>query len=327
MAVLAFALTVGFASAAHNAPATASNDNSDDKEYSASVTPTSVAGSATATFTVFFENEETNTLTQRAGSFFVDFGVAGFTNVNVIESTTNPFTSDGHDWELVSDANGRVVISAASGGERISVGEIVSVDVVATAPAWSISGGNTKTLETGGDQEANGSFSGGNQFTLQGSEPTITVTFDGEFANCEQGKSCETNPDGAVGSAIAACKPDTGAAGDGCGKDGLVAIDFLEGICDTGGEFARECEAIWFADTSTGSGVNDFFYVIIRVPEGLRNPKIFYEDGAGDLITARNCQPPKRVFNCVDIKHPDYSKSGGVYPVKLKAEDPRIGFG
>jgi hypothetical protein len=178
-----------------------------------------------------------------------------------------------------------------------------------------------------GDQEAHGSFSGGNQFTLQGDAPTITITFDGEFANCEQGKSCETNRDGTLGSAIAACKPDTAAAGDGCGKDGLVAIDFLEGICDTGGEFAGECEAIWFADTSTGSGANDFFYVTIRVPEGLRNPTIFYEDGAGDLIAAKNCQPPKRVFNCVDIKHPDYSKSGGIYPVKLKAEDPRIGFG
>ena len=320
-------MAVGFTFVTDGAPATASSDNSDDKEYSASVTPTSVAGSAAGTFTVTFKNEVTNTVTQNAGSFFVDLGATGFTDVSVTESPTNPRTSGGHDWELVSDANGLVIISAGSGGERIPVGETVSIDIHGTAPAWSISGANTKTLETGGDQEAHGNFGGGNQFTLQGAAPTITVTFDGEFANCEQAKGCETNPDGTVGSATAACKPDTAAEGDGCGKDGIVAIDFLEGVCDAGGEFAGECVAIWFADTSTGSGPNDFFYVIIQAPEGLRHPTISYEDGDGNLVATKNCQPPNRVFNCIDIKHPDYSKSAGTYPVKLKAQDPRIAVG
>ena len=319
IALLAFALVVGMVLVGHSAPANAS----DDKDYSATVTATSVAGSATDTFTVTFENEDTNTFTQRAGSFFVDFGQAGFTSV----SATDPLASGGQVWELVSAANGLIVISAVSGGERISVGETVSVDVQATAPAWSLSGGNEKALATGGDQEAHGNFGGGNEFTLQSAAPTITVTFDGQFANCEQGLDCATASDGTVGSATAECKPGPAASGDGCGKDGVVAIDFLEGLCDPGGEFEGECAAIWFADTTTGAGEEDFFYVVIQAPEGLRQPSILYEDGTGNLEKMKNCQPPKRVFNCVDIKHPDYSKSGGVYPVKLKAEDPRIGVG
>jgi hypothetical protein len=328
--MLAFTLAVGVALLAGSAPANATSTNGDDKDYSASVTATSVLGSATDTFRVTFKNEDANTFTQRAGAFFVDFGSEGFINVSVAESATNPRTSDGHDWELVSDANGLIVISAVSGGERIGVGQTVSVDVTATAPAWSLTGDNDKVLDTGGDQEAHGNFGGGNEFTLQGSAPTITVTFDGQFANCEQGLDCTTAADGTVGSATAECKPDTAADGDGCGKDGIVAIDFLEGLCDAGGEFDGECAAIWFADTTTGFGQNDYFYVVIQAPEGLRNPSILYEDGGGgggELVKARNCQPPKREFNCVDIKHPDYSKKGGTYPVKLKAQDPRIAVG
>ena len=318
-AILAFALAIGIAIAVPTAPAKAS----DAKDYSATVVATSVAGTATDTFTVTFKNETTNTYTQRAGSFFVDFGQGGFTDV----SAATPVAGGGQSWELVSEANGLIVISATAGGERIGVGETVSVDVQATAPAWSLAGGNDKMLSTGGDQQAYGDFGGGNEFTLQGGTPTITVTFDGQFANCEQGKDCTTATDGSVGAATAECKPDTAAAGDGCGKDGVVAIDFLEGICDPGGEFADECEAIWFADTTTGLGAGDYFYVVIEVPDGVRNPTLLFENTFGDLEAMKNCQPPKRVFNCVDIKHPDYDKSAGIYPVKLKAEDPRVGFG
>ena len=67
--------------------------------------------------------------------------------------------------------------------------------------------------------------------------------------------------------------------------------------------------------------------MVIQVPKGTRNPAILYENGSGELEAMKNCQPPKRVFNCVDIKHPDYSKAAGSYPVKFKAEDPRVGFG
>ncbi len=327
IALMAFLLAAGVASVGYSAPANASSINGDDKDYSATVAPTSVAGSSTTTFTVTFKNEDTNTFTQRAGSFFVDFGQAGFSEVSATESATNPQTSDGRDWEVVSAVDGLIIISAVGGGERIGVGETVSVDVEATAPAWSLSAGNEKSLETGGDQEAHGDFGGGNEFTLQGPAPTITVTFDGQFANCEQGQDCATAPDGTVGSATAECKPDIAAASDGCGKDGVVAIDFLEGVCESGGEFAGECEALWFADTTTGLGADDYFYVVVQAPEGLRNPTILYENTDGTLEGMKNCQPPKRVFNCVDIKHPDYSKSGGTYPVKLKAEDPRIGVG
>lgn len=316
---LAFLLVTSVTVLGHTSPAGAA----DDKDYSATVTATTVPGSATDTFTVTFKNEDTNTFTQRAGAFFVDFGGEGFTNV----SATTPAASGGQAWELVSDAAGLVVISAESGGERIGVGETVSVDIQATAPAWALSGGNDKALPTGGDQEAHGDFGGGNEFTLQSEPPTITITFDGQFANCEQGLDCSTEPEGTVGSATAECKPDTAALGDGCGKDGVVAIDFLEGLCEPGGEFAGECEAIWFADTTTGSGPTDYFYVVIEAPEGLKNPSILYEDTPGSLQEMKNCQPPKRVFNCIDIKHPDYNKNAGVYPVKLKAEDPRIGVG
>lgn len=320
IALLAFALVVGVAFVGHSAPASAS----DDKDYSATVTATSVAGSATDTFTVTFTNEDTNTFTQRAGSFFVDFGLAGFASV----SAATPIASGNQAWELVSAADGLVVISAVAGGERIGVGETVSVDVEATAPAWSLLGGNEKTLETGGDQEAHGNFGGGNEFTLQSAAPTITVTFDGQFALCVQGEDCATAPDGTVGSATAECKPNTPGTDDGCGKDGVLAVDFLEGACDVGGDFAGECEALWFADTTTGTDTgDDYFYVIIEAPEGLRKPSILIEDSNGDLQAVKNCQPPKRTFDCVDIKHPDYSKSGGIYPVKLKAEDPRIGVG
>jgi hypothetical protein len=316
IALLAFVMVAGVAFVGHSAPANAD----DDKDYSATVTATSIAGSATDTFTVTFKNEDANTFTQRAGSFFVDFGEAGFGDV----SADSPLASGGQAWELLSDTNGLVVISAVAGGERISVGETVSVGVQATAPAWSLLGGNEKALATGGDQEAHGDFSGGNVFTLQSTPPTITVTFDGQFANCEQGRDCATDSEGTVGSATAECKPTADA---GCGKDGVVAIDFLEGLCDSGGEFAGECAALWFADTTTGAGTNDYFYVVIQVPEDLRRPSILYENTSGNLEAMKNCQPPKRVFNCVDIKHPDYSKSGGIYPVKLKAQDPRIGFG
>jgi hypothetical protein len=327
IALVAFALAIGMALVGYSSPANASSTNGDDKDYSATVIATSVAESSTATFTVTFKNEDANTFTQRAGSFFVDFGQPGFAGVSVTEFVTNPRTSDGHDWEVVSVADGLVIISAVGGGERIGVGETVSVDVEATAPAWSLSGGNEKLLETGGDQEAHGDFAGGNEFTLQGTAPTITVTFDGQFANCQQGVDCATAPDGTVGSATAECKPDTAGADDGCGKDGVVAIDFLEGACEPGGEFAGECEAIWFADTTTGLGSDDYFYVVVQAPEGLRHPTILYENTDGNLKGMKNCQPPNRVFNCVDIKHPGYSKSGGTYPVKLKAEDPRIGVG
>ncbi len=319
LAALAFCLAAGLAFIGHSTPVSAA----DDKDYSATVSPTTVAGSDIETFMVTFENEDTNTFTQRAGSFFVDFGEQGFTDV----SASPPVASGGQSWQVVSDADGLIVISAIGGGERIGVGETVSVEIQAMAPPWSLSGGNVKVLQTGGDQQAYGDFGGGNEFTLQGDPPTITVTFDGQFASCEAGKDCTTAPDGNVGAATAECKPDTAAAGDGCGKDGIVAVDFLEGICDPGGEFAGKCEAIWFADTTTGSGDDDFFYVVIQVPEGTRNPAILYENGSGELEAMKNCQPPKRVFNCVDIKHPDYSKAAGSYPVKFKAEDPRVGFG
>ena len=322
--LLAFAVAVGVAVATDSASAHADSTNGDDKDYSATVTATTVPGSATDTFTVTFKNEDTNTFTQRAGSFFVDFGSAGFIDVAVAESETNPRTSSGVDWELVSETNGLIVISAVSGGERIGVGETVSVDVMATAPAWSLLGGNDKVLATGGDQEAHGDFGGGNAFTLQSAPPTITVTFDGQFAECIEGEDCTTEPDGTVGSATAECKP---AADSGCGKDGVVAVDFLEGLCDEGGEFAGQCAAIWFADTTTGSGPNDYFYVVIEAPEDLQRPSILLEDGTGGLVEAKNCQPPKREFNCIDIKHPDYDKRGGTFPVKLEAKDPRIAVG
>lgn len=319
IALLAFALVATAILVGDGAPASAD----DDKDYSVTVTATSVPGSATDTFTVTFKNEDTNTFTQRAGSFLVDFGPAGFVGV----SASNPLASGGHAWELVSDANGLVVISAVSGGERIGVGETVSVDVEATAPAWSLSGGNEKVLATAGDQEAHGNFGGGNEFTLQSAAPTITVTFDGQVADCEQGLDCATAPEGVVGSATAECKPNTPGAEDGCGKDGVVAIDFLEGLCDPGGEFDGECAALWFADTTTGAGTDDFFYVVINTPEDLRKPTLLYENSSGQLEAMKNCQPPKRTFNCVDIKHPDYSKAAGVYPIKFRAEDPRVGFG
>jgi hypothetical protein len=320
IAIVALVMAIGWVCAVPLTPAGAS---ADDKDYSATVAPMSVTESTSAIFTVTFKDEDVNTLTQRAGSFFVDFGSAGFTNV----SASNPVASGGEDWVLVSTADGLVVISAASGGERIGVGETVSVDVAATAPAWSIHGGNVKVLATGGDQQAYGDFSGGNEFTLQGPAPAITVLFDGEYASCEQGHDCTTAPDGTIGSATAQCKPDTAAPDDGCGKDGIVAIDFLEGVCDAGGEFAGECAALWYADTSTGYGASDYFYAVIHAPDGMHNPTILYEDSSGNLVRAKNCQPPQRVFNCVDIKHPDYSKTDGVYPVKLRAEDPRIGIG
>lgn len=156
VAVLAFALAVGFAFVASTAPAGAAKD---EKNYTAEFTAPSaeptVVGGVTTDYVVKFTNVVDNTVTQKAGTFSVDFGF-GFT-INA-KPTVNAGT---HAWEVVSWSNGEVVVSAQSGGERIGVGESVSVSIKATAPSVS----QTYTVATAADQEDHGNFRGGNRFT------------------------------------------------------------------------------------------------------------------------------------------------------------------
>ena len=315
IAVLAFALAAAVAFAASVAPAGAGEG--DDKQYSVEITspvPAEVDGKATETFTVQFKNIDDNTVTQKAGSFFVDFS-DGFT-VNSASITNDGEASGGQAWEVVSTAGDNVIISALNGGERILVTETVSVAVNVTADPFRISGGNNKQLTTGGDQQDHGDFSGGNEFIRKGPEPSITITFGGELKDCTQGQGkCTTNEDQAANGA-------TGASEClGCEKLGTLTVEAdPSSVCST------DCEASWLADSTTGG----FFFLIIRVASEDLGGKItiLFEDplDSGNFTAARNCQPPKRTKNCIDIKHPDYDKKAGVFPLKFESGDPRGGY-
>lgn len=168
IAILAFALAIGFALLATTAPA----DAKDEKNYQVTVDPDEVGGGSTHDFTVTFLNPTSNTSTQKAGTFSIDFGGSGFgVNSSATEIEDTLTASGGQDWDVISTSGGEIVVSAASGGERISVSQTVSFVVNATAP---ISPG-LRTLATDGDQEDHGNFRGGNRFTLKGDPATINV--------------------------------------------------------------------------------------------------------------------------------------------------------
>jgi hypothetical protein len=169
IAVLAFAMAAAFAFVASAAPADAARD---EKTYSVTVVPDEANVGEAKSYTVTFTNETSNTVTQRAGAFSIDFGGAGFQSVTVNETATNPQSSTGQDWELVSTAGGNVVISATSGGERIPIGESVTVVVTATHNSPGL-----KTLDSAGDQEHHGDFNGGSKFDQppKNGKPTINI--------------------------------------------------------------------------------------------------------------------------------------------------------
>lgn len=189
IALLAFALAVALAIVASNAPAEAK----DPKVYTA--TPheqVAVNSSVALTFT-----NETETETQLAGSFSILFP-AGFVDLNA--TVQSPA---GTTWNVLSQTGDNpVIVSAASGGDRIGIGPANAVTVTVS---WSDAPSGTHRLTTDGDQQAGGVFKGGNDFNPLTSEdlhPEITVCgFTLCAANFNAEISCSDECDATVGGA------------------------------------------------------------------------------------------------------------------------------
>jgi len=327
--LLAFLLAAAFAVAASATPAHAD----DPKEFNAFVGDLGVApadqefviiDALAPGLTVTFENPIFNTQTQKAGSFSIEFP-SEFDSPTPGAITFHP-ASGTQNWTAAVEGN-KVIIFANTGGDRISVSEAVSVDVTFNAADEGLFALSETDLD--GDQQAGGNFGGeGNTFTLANNPPTIIV---GEATACEagvggaEGQACRATLAGNTNdSGTAACPPEDDG---GCGKDGFVLVEFLGSNEDCDG---TTC-SLWSVDTDTGTGGQNFFYLVVDTG-GVKNPTIFAEqfdsggNSTGEIAIARNCQPPRRVFGCVDIKHPDYSKKAGIYPIRFPATDPRGGY-
>jgi PKD domain len=161
IALLAFMLGVAFVVVSLTAPANAKDDKNYTVEFTSPSPPATVVGGLASDYVVKFTNAEDNTVTQKAGTFLVDFGAFHVNSVTINSAS-------GHNWAASVSGN-QVTLTAASGGERIGVGENVTITVNATAPSSSM----TYTLATAADQEDHGNFRGGNKFTT---ESVLNVT-------------------------------------------------------------------------------------------------------------------------------------------------------
>ncbi len=314
IAVLAFALAVGFAVAASIAPAQAD----DPKQYSVTISDADEGpgdevevdeSPPNRTVTLTFANVfDTNT--QRLGAALADFGDTA--DLDVVSAGV-PVAPIGKTWIATVDqgANTVTLQAASSGNDRLVEGESVSVDVsIATA-----SGTHPPTsfdIVTAADQQSDDpDFGGGNEFVpVPPDDGIVHITVIGgieQTCNAEQEK-CSTGQDNGASTDCIDCK-----------ADGVLIVDHQAGICDPGGEFAGECGELWFADYVEDSGPDGIFYLMIfDAPKG---SKIVYEDASGELQVARNCQPPHRTVNCVEKS----LSTKDVKALKLD-EDPRGGY-
>ena len=185
IALLTFALAAAFVLVASIAPADAAKDK---KLYSLSPHSQEVEDSATFTFT-----NESGTNTQLVGSYSILFP-AGFTGLDATVSSPA-----GTTWVVLSSpGDNPVIVSAASGGNRVGIlPGSNEVEVVVTWAAGSPTG--SQILTTAADQQAGGQFGGGNEFKPidKGDEasdlhPEIVVCgatlcgagFEAELLNC-----------------------------------------------------------------------------------------------------------------------------------------------
>jgi hypothetical protein len=150
----ALALVVLAAPVAHADPA---------DTYTATVSPQSVAPSSTTTYTVTFTNDAGSSHAANEATISV---LGGFTNILVISATATAGGECTDPLWTASFADGKIVaIAAADSTNALCPGETLTIEFRATAPSTE----KTVAWETDLSNPPEAAF------TLQGSEPTVSV--------------------------------------------------------------------------------------------------------------------------------------------------------
>ena len=132
------------------------------REFSATISPTTVNASATDLYTITITNDASSTKGILTAKVIVP---AGFTGVSI--TTPNPNTSDGEPW-TASLVSTEILLGGVKGNNRLHAGESVSVSFNATAPALAADYEWTTSAYQADDWTST-------PFTLTGSQPSVEV--------------------------------------------------------------------------------------------------------------------------------------------------------
>jgi len=137
--------------------------DADTREYSATISPTSdLAGRASASYTLTIKNETTSTKDLGSANITIP---SGYTGATVVSVTAPP----GKTW-TATIVSGVIQLRASNNSSaRLSPGQTVAVTITANAPCTA--GAYQWTTAA----KENSNF-GGNDFTLVGSQPSVTIT-------------------------------------------------------------------------------------------------------------------------------------------------------